>query len=134
VTGDAYVGVLLAELHFPANRSLKAKRQPLTSLRDTLQRRYRASFAEVGRQDSWQLAEVLVVLGASSGPSGPGAHRRDRPVSPRSRLRGVTRVPEIGRPGRGSVGLRLLKVNEALREVLSREIAALKDPRIGLSP
>jgi ribosome-binding factor A len=29
------------------------------------------------------------------------------------------------------VGLRLLKVNEALREVLSQEIAALKDPRIG---
>ena len=73
MTGDAYVGVLLAELHFPANRSLKAKRQPLTSLRDTLQRRYRASFAEVGRQDSWQLAEVLVVLAASSGRQ---AHER----------------------------------------------------------
>jgi len=29
------------------------------------------------------------------------------------------------------VGHRLLKVNEALREVLSQEIAALKDPRIG---
>ena len=29
------------------------------------------------------------------------------------------------------MGLRLLKVNEALREVLSQEIAALKDPRIG---
>jgi len=67
VAGDAHVGVLLAELHFPANRSLKDKRQPLTSLRDTLQRRFRASFAEVGRQDSWQLAEVLVVLAASSG-------------------------------------------------------------------
>lgn len=71
--GDAHVGVLLAELHFPANRSLKAKRQPLNSLRDTLQRRYRASFAEVGRQDSWQLAEVLVVLAASSGRQ---AHER----------------------------------------------------------
>jgi uncharacterized protein YlxP (DUF503 family) len=68
VAGEAYVGVLLAELHFPANRSLKDKRQPLTSLRDTLQRRYRASFSEVGGQDSWQLAEVLVVLAASSGP------------------------------------------------------------------
>jgi uncharacterized protein YlxP (DUF503 family) len=67
VAGDAHVGVLLAELHFPANRSLKDKRQPLSSLRDTLQRRYRASFAEVGDQDSWQLAEVLVVLAASSG-------------------------------------------------------------------
>ena len=29
------------------------------------------------------------------------------------------------------MGHRLLKVNEALREVLSREIAGLKDPRIG---
>jgi hypothetical protein len=67
VTGDAHVGVLLAELHFPANRSLKAKRQPLTSLRDTVQRRFRASFAEVGHQDSWQLADILVVVAASSG-------------------------------------------------------------------
>ena len=67
MAGDAYVGVLLAELHFPANRSLKAKRQPLTSLRDTVQRRFRASFAEVGHQDSWQLSEVLVVVAASSG-------------------------------------------------------------------
>ena len=29
------------------------------------------------------------------------------------------------------MGLRLLKVNESLREVLSQEIPALKDPRIG---
>ena len=29
------------------------------------------------------------------------------------------------------MGHRLLKVNEALREVLSQEIAALKDPRVG---
>ncbi len=67
MAGEAHVGVLLAELHFPASRSLKAKRQPLTSLRDTVQHRFRASFAEVGRHDSWQLAEVLVVLAASSG-------------------------------------------------------------------
>ena len=67
VAGDGWVGVLLAELHFPANRSLKAKRQPLASLRDTVQRRFRASFSEVGHQDAWQLADVLVVLAASSG-------------------------------------------------------------------
>ena len=67
MAGEPYVGVLFAQLHFPANRSLKAKRQPLTSLRDTVQRRFRASFAEVGHQDTWQLADVLVVLGASSG-------------------------------------------------------------------
>jgi uncharacterized protein YlxP (DUF503 family) len=73
VAGEAHVGVLLAELHFPANRSLKDKRQPLTSLRDTVQRRYRASFAEVGHQESWQLSEVLVVLAASSGRQ---AHER----------------------------------------------------------
>jgi uncharacterized protein YlxP (DUF503 family) len=66
VTCDAGIGVLLAELHFPANRSLKDKRAPLASLRDTLQNRYRVSFSEVGLQDTWQRAQVLVVLGASS--------------------------------------------------------------------
>ena len=68
MAGDAHVGVLLAELHFPANRSLKDKRQPLSSACAT-----RCSGAtgrrspRSGGQDSWQLAEVLVVLAASSG-------------------------------------------------------------------
>jgi len=66
VTDEAYVGVLLADLHFPANRSLKDKRAPLAALRDVCQRRYRASFSEVGHKESWQLARVLVVLAASS--------------------------------------------------------------------
>ena len=35
---DACIGVLLAELHFPENRSLKDKRAPLASLRDAVQR------------------------------------------------------------------------------------------------
>lgn len=64
---ESCVAVLLAELHFPDGRSLKAKRQPLTSLRDTVQRRFRASFAEVGYHESWQRAQILVVLAASSG-------------------------------------------------------------------
>ena len=63
---DACIGILLAELHFPANRSLKDKRAPLASLRDVVQTRYRASFSEVGLQDMWQRSRVLVVLGASS--------------------------------------------------------------------
>lgn len=63
---EASVGVLLADLHFPASRSLKDKRAPLASLRDALQGRYRVSFSEVGHQDVWQLARILVVLGASS--------------------------------------------------------------------
>ena len=64
--GDAALGVLLVELHFPGNRSLKDKRQPLTSLRDVVQQRYRASFSEVAHQESWQLAGVLIAVAASS--------------------------------------------------------------------
>ena len=63
---DACIGVLLAELHFPASRSLKDKRAPLASLRDVLHGRFRASFSEVGLQEAWQRARVLVVLAASS--------------------------------------------------------------------
>ena len=63
---DACLGVYLAELHFPEARTLKEKRAPLASLRDVLQSRFRASFSEVGLQDAWQRARVLVVIAASS--------------------------------------------------------------------
>ena len=63
---DACIGVYLAELHFPEARTLKDKRAPLSSLRDVLQSRFRASFSEVGLQDAWQRARVLVVIAASS--------------------------------------------------------------------
>ena len=63
---DACIGVYLAELHFPEARTLKDKRAPLASLRDVLQTRFRASFSEVGLQDAWQRARVLVVVAASS--------------------------------------------------------------------
>ena len=66
VRSDASIGVLLADLYFPGTRSLKEKRGPLTSLRDVVQRRFRASFSEVGGQDTWQTSRVLVVLAASS--------------------------------------------------------------------
>jgi uncharacterized protein YlxP (DUF503 family) len=66
VRPDACIGVLLAELHFPGSRSLKDKRAPLASLRDIIQGRFRASFSEVGLQDVWQRARVLIVLAASS--------------------------------------------------------------------
>jgi len=66
VRPDACIGVLLAELHFPGSRSLKDKRAPLASLRDAVQARFRASFSEVGLQDVWQRARVLIVLAASS--------------------------------------------------------------------
>ena len=63
---DACIGVLLAELRFPESRSLKEKRAPLASLRDAVHARFRASFSEVGLQDVWQRARVLIVLAASS--------------------------------------------------------------------
>ena len=63
---DACIGVYLAELHFPEARTLKEKRAPLSSLRDVLLSRFRASFSEVGLQDAWQRARVLVVFAASS--------------------------------------------------------------------
>ena len=63
---DACIGVYLAELHFPEARTLKEKRAPLASLRDVLQSRFRASFSEVGLQDTWQRARVLVVVATSS--------------------------------------------------------------------
>lgn len=63
---DACIGVYLAELHFPEARTLKDKRAPLASLRDVLQARFRASFSEVGLQDAWQRARVLVAIAASS--------------------------------------------------------------------
>jgi uncharacterized protein YlxP (DUF503 family) len=66
VKPDACIGVLLAELHFPESRSLKEKRAPLASLRDAVHARFRASFSEVGLQDVWQRARVLIVLAASS--------------------------------------------------------------------
>jgi uncharacterized protein YlxP (DUF503 family) len=66
VRPDACIGVLLAELHFPGSRSLKDKRAPLASLRDSVHARFRASFSEVGLQDVLQRARVLIVLAASS--------------------------------------------------------------------
>jgi uncharacterized protein len=66
VRPEACLGIYLAELHFPQARTLKDKRAPLTSLRDVLQSRFRASFSEVGLQDAWQRAKVLVVIASSS--------------------------------------------------------------------
>ena len=63
---DACIGVLFAELHFPGNRSLKEKRAPLDSLRDVVQRRFKAACSVTGGLDSWQRAEVLIVAAASS--------------------------------------------------------------------
>ena len=130
---DACIGVLLADLHFPANRSLKDKRAPLHSLRDALHTRFSASFSEVGGQDKWQGARVLVVLAASSLQQATRTARRHRPLPSRAALRGGARAAQDDRPGGRAVGHRLLRINESIKETLSSVIAAegLKDPRVG---
>ncbi len=64
-----FVGVVRAELHFPANGSLKDKRTYLRSMRAKLTRSFGATFAEVGYQDLWQRADVVFAI-AASGLSG----------------------------------------------------------------
>ncbi|HJW75730.1 MAG TPA: DUF503 domain-containing protein [Thermoleophilia bacterium] len=66
MAAEAFIGLLLVDLHFPDNHSLKGKRSPMASLRDVVQQRFKASFSEVSHQDTWQRARVLVVLAASS--------------------------------------------------------------------
>jgi uncharacterized protein YlxP (DUF503 family) len=100
VRSEAALGVLLLELHFPGSHSLKEKRQPLTSVRDVVQRRYRASFSEVGHQDVWQRSRVLVAVTGSSMSQGEGQlsgierhiHGRDDLVVSMTILRTVENV------------------------------------------
>jgi uncharacterized protein len=49
---------LRVELHVPAATSLKAKRQVVKSLVDTVRHRYGVAAAEVDNQDLWQRASV----------------------------------------------------------------------------
>ncbi len=63
--GKGFIGSIRAELVFGENGSLKGKRMHLRRMRDNLTRRHSASFAEIGFQDLWQRAEVLVAFAAS---------------------------------------------------------------------
>jgi len=51
---DAFVALLIVELHFPDAGSLKAKRKDLQSVKAQLHGRLGAAVAEVGGQDTWQ--------------------------------------------------------------------------------
>lgn len=53
-----FVLALRVDLHLPACRSLKDRRQAITPILDGARRRYRVSAAEVGHQDRWQRAEL----------------------------------------------------------------------------
>jgi uncharacterized protein YlxP (DUF503 family) len=54
-----YVGILSAELHFPASHSLKEKRHFLRSAKQRLQN-MGAAVAEVDHHDTWQRSRLTV--------------------------------------------------------------------------
>jgi uncharacterized protein len=59
--GAGYVGILSAELHFPASGSLKDKRQLLRSAKARLQR-LGAAVAEVDHHDTWQRSRLTLAF------------------------------------------------------------------------
>ena len=63
---DAYVALLLVELHFPDAGSLKAKRKDLASVKAQLHGRMGVTVAEVGHQDLWQRATLAAALTGGS--------------------------------------------------------------------
>ncbi len=54
------IGVCRMRLRLPENQSLKGKRAVLKSLVARLQNKFKVSVAEVGDNDSWQLATIGV--------------------------------------------------------------------------
>ena len=57
-----FVGIVRIELHIPAARSLKDKRQVVRSLKDRIREHTRAAVAEVDHQDLWQRAALGVAV------------------------------------------------------------------------
>jgi uncharacterized protein YlxP (DUF503 family) len=57
-----FVGIARIELHVPAARSLKDKRQVVRSLKDRIRERFHAAVAEVDHQDLWQRAALGVAV------------------------------------------------------------------------
>jgi uncharacterized protein YlxP (DUF503 family) len=66
VSGNAYVAVLVVQLHFPDASSLKGKRRELQRIKAQLQGRLGAAVAETAHHDRWQLAELTAALTARS--------------------------------------------------------------------
>jgi uncharacterized protein len=63
---DAYVALLLIDLHFPEASSLKGKRRELSSVKAQLHGRHGAAVSEVGHHDSWQRSTVAAVVCSGS--------------------------------------------------------------------
>jgi len=61
------VGIVRIELHIPAARSLKDKRQVVRGLKDRIREHARAAVAEVDHHDLWQRAALGVAVVAADG-------------------------------------------------------------------
>ena len=61
------VGIVRLELHLPAARSLKDKRQVVRSMKERIRERVRAAVAEVEYQDLWQRAAIGIAVVAADG-------------------------------------------------------------------
>ena len=59
------VGVCTIDVQIPASSSLKHKRRVIRSVVDRVRNEFNASIAEVGHQDSWQLATLAVACVSS---------------------------------------------------------------------
>jgi len=55
------IGLCRMELQIPESESLKHKRRVLKSVMARVRNKFNVSLAEVGHQDSWQLATLAVV-------------------------------------------------------------------------
>lgn len=55
-----YVSVGIFEIRVPDSQSLKAKRAVVRSVKEKIRRRFSVSVAEVGGQNSWQIARLGV--------------------------------------------------------------------------
>jgi uncharacterized protein YlxP (DUF503 family) len=63
---DAFVAVMVIDLHFPDAGSLKAKRKELSSLKAQLQTRLGVAVSETAHHDRWQRAQLTAALTAGS--------------------------------------------------------------------
>ena len=60
------VGVCKVRLQIPANQSLKGKRRVIKSLCQKVRNRYDVSIAEVGDNESWQMATLGIACVSGS--------------------------------------------------------------------
>jgi uncharacterized protein len=59
------IGLVTASISIPESRSLKDKRSVLRSLKDRIRNEMNVSVGEVGKQDTWQLADLAFVTVAA---------------------------------------------------------------------